>query len=106
MVASERVQVRDNLPFSVRTGRLVVMGTGDIVANDRIANEGNLAFFLNAVNWTVERDTQLNIPARPIERFQLSLNQLELTKLRYSLLLGLPALAAALGLFVYWSRRS
>ncbi|MBP9914089.1 MAG: GldG family protein [Opitutaceae bacterium] len=106
MVASERVPVRDNLPFSVRTGRLVAMGTGDLVANDRIANEGNLAFFLNAVNWAVERDTQLNIPARPIERFQLSLNQLELTKLRYSLLLGLPALAAALGLFVYWSRRS
>lgn len=106
MVASERVQIRDNLPFSVRTGRLVVMGTGDMVANYRIASEGNLAVFLNAVNWSVERDAQLNIPVRPIERFQLSLNQRELTQLRYSLLLGLPALAALLGLFVYWSRRS
>jgi ABC-type uncharacterized transport system involved in gliding motility auxiliary subunit len=106
MVASERTQVRDNLPFSVRTGRLVVIGTGDFVANDRIASEGNLWLFLNTVNWSIERDTQLNIPARPIERFQLSLNQRELTKLRYSLLLALPAAAALLGLFVYWSRRS
>ncbi len=106
IVASERVQIRDNLPFSVRSGRLVAIGTDDMVTNQRIASEGNLALFLNAVNWTVERDTQLNIPARPIQRYQLSLNQLELTRLRFSLLLVLPAIAAALGLFVYWSRRN
>ena len=106
IVASERVQVRDNLPFSVLTGRLVVLGTGDLVVNQRLASEGNLTLFLNAVNWAVTRDTQLNIPARPIERFQLSLNQRELTQLRYSLMIGLPAVAALLGLFVYWSRRN
>lgn len=106
IVASERVQIRDNLPFSVRSGRLIAIGTDDMVTNQRIASEGNLTLFLNAVNWAVERDTQLNIPARPIQRFQLSLNQLELTRLRVSLLLVLPAIAAALGLFVYWSRRN
>ena len=58
------------------------------------------------MNWAVTRDTQLNIPARPIERFQLSLNQRELTQLRYSLMIGLPAVAALLGLFVYWTRRN
>ena len=62
--------------------------------------------FLNAVNWAVARDTQLNVPARPIERFQLSLNQRELTRLRYSLMVALPAAAALLGLLVYWSRRN
>jgi hypothetical protein len=106
IVASERVQIRDNLPFSVRSGRLVAIGTDDMVTNQRIASEGNLALFLNTVNWAVERDTQLNIPARPIQRYQLSLNQLELTRLRFSLLLVLPGIAAALGLFVYWSRRN
>lgn len=106
MVASERVQARDNLPFSVRTGRLIAIGTGDFVVNQRLASEGNLSFFLNAVNWAVERDAQLNIPARPIERFQLSLNQRELTRLRYSLMLALPAATALLGLLVYWSRRN
>lgn len=106
IVASERVQVRDNLPFSVRTGRLVVIGTDNLVVNQRLATEGNLTFFLNAVNWAVARDTQLNVPARPIERFQLSLNQRELTRLRYSLMVALPAAAALLGLLVYWSRRN
>ncbi len=106
VVASERVQVRNNLPFSVRSGRLVVIGTDDLVANYRIAGAGNLNLFLNAVNWAIDRDTQLNVPTRPIERFQLSLSQAELLKLRFTLIFGLPLAAALLGLFVYWSRRN
>lgn len=106
VVASERVSVRDNLPFSVRGGRVVVFGTGDLVANNRIADVANQNIFLGAVNWTVDRDTQFNIPARPIERFQLSLSAGELSRLRYTLLLALPAAAALLGLLVYWTRRS
>ena len=105
VVASERVSVRDNLPFSVRGGRVVVFGTGELIANDRIALEANENIFLSAVNWTVDRDSQFNIPARPIERFQLSLSAGELTRLRYSLLLALPSAAALLGLIVYWTRR-
>ncbi|MSU68000.1 MAG: ABC transporter, partial [Opitutaceae bacterium] len=57
------------------------------------------------VNWTVDRDTQLNVPARPIERFQLSLSADVFLKLRYALLFILPGLAALLGLAVYWARR-
>jgi hypothetical protein len=36
VVASERVSVRDNLPFSIRGGRLVVFGTGDMISNHRL----------------------------------------------------------------------
>ena len=104
--ASERVAARDNLPFSVRTGRLVVFGTGDLIDNARIANEGVLNFFLGAVNWTLDSDNQLNIPARPIERFQLSLSAREHEDLRYCLMFFLPGAAALLGLIVYWPRRS
>ena len=63
------------------------------------------AAFLNAVNWTVDRDYQLNIPPRPIEQFQLSLNAGDFMKLRYALLLGLPGSTLLLGLLVYWTRR-
>lgn len=105
-VASERVSVRDNLPFSVRGGRLVVFGTGDLIGNNRIADFANLNIFLSAVNWSVDRDAQFNIPARPIERFQLSLSAGELSRLRYSLLLVLPSVAGLLGLLVYWTRRT
>jgi hypothetical protein len=104
-VASERVAVRDNLPFSVRGGKMVVFGTGDMIANARV-DLGNLAIFLNAVNWTVDRDRQLSIPPRPVERFQLALSAADFTRLRYTLLLVLPAGTMLLGLLVYWTRRT
>lgn len=104
-VASERLGVRDNLPFSVRGGKLVVFGTGDLVANARI-DHGNFAVFLNSVNWTVDRDRQLSIPPRPVERFQLSLSAADFTRLRFALLLVLPGGAMLLGLIVYWTRRA
>ncbi len=105
VVASERVSVRDNLPFSVRGGRLVVFGTGDLVSNQRIVNYGNLPVFLNTVNWCVDRDHLLNVPPRPIERFQLALSAAEFERLRYALLLGLPGATFLLGVIVYWTRR-
>ncbi len=106
VVASERVSVRDNLPFSVRGGRLVVFGTGDMISNQRVTYSGNFPVFLGAVNWAVDRDHQLSVPARPIERFQLALSADAFMKLRYALVLGLPGATLLLGLLVYWSRRS
>ena len=103
-VSSERVTA-GALPFSVPGGRLVVIGSGDIFANRRLGDSGALALCLSAVNWAVDRDDQLHIPPRPIERFQLSLSQEELAKLRLGLLLLLPGAVALLGVMVYWTRR-
>ena len=105
MVISERLKPA-NLPLSVRGGRLAVIGTADLVSNDRIITVGNLNLFLATVNWAVEREIKLNIPVRPIERFQLALSAEELVRLRLGLLLGLPGLVAATGLVVYWTRRN
>ncbi|PTX90662.1 DUF4350 domain-containing protein [Opitutus sp. ER46] len=105
VVASERVAPRGNLAFSVRAGRVVVFGSGDFVANQRINTAGNEALFLSAVNWAVERDAQLNVPARPIQRFQLSLSAADLNRLNYTLWFALPGTMALLGLIVYWTRR-
>ncbi len=105
-VASERLQARSDLPFSVRGGRLVVFGCADLASNSRLTAAGNQTIFFNAINWTVDRDTQLAIPPRPVERFQLSLSQQELVRLRYCLLFIVPGVVAVFGLMVYWSRRS
>lgn len=104
-VASERVAPRGNLAFTVRAGRVVVFGSGDFVANYRIGTGGNEAIFLNAINWAIERDRQLNVPARPIERFQLSVSAADLNRLNYTLWFALPGAAALLGIIVYWARR-
>lgn len=105
-VASERVTPPKNLPFSVRGGRLVVFGNADFASNDRIQLSGNRAFLLSAVDWCVDREVQLNTPPRPIRHYQLTLSQQQIIRLRYSLLLILPGIAALLGLLVYWTRRT
>ncbi len=106
MVVSERLKPANNLPLSVKGGRLALFGTSDLVTNNRIFNPGNLNLFLATVNWTVDRDTQLNIPARPIQRFALTLSQEELVRLRLGLLLAVPGAVALLGFIVYWTRRN
>lgn len=106
MVISERLKPANNLPLSVRGGRLAVVGTADLVTNNRIFNPGNLNLFLATVNWTVDRDTKLNILARPIQLYALTLSQEELVRLRLGLLLAIPGVVAFLGLFVYWTRRN
>lgn len=105
-VASERITPPKDLPFSVRGGRLVLLGNADFAANARISAPGNLTLALNAVEWCVDRDVQLNTPPRPIQRYQINLSQAELARLRLSLLVVLPGLAALIGLGVYWTRRS
>ncbi len=105
MVISERLKPA-NLPLSVKGGRLAVIGTADLVTNDRIITVGNLNLFLATINWAVDRDTQLNIPVRPIQRFQLALSAEELVRLRLGLLLIVPGIVALIGLAVYWTRRN
>ena len=104
-VVSEHVTVRDNLTFTVPRGRLIVFGTGDLIANVRFANAGVLDLLMGAVNWMVDRTTQLRVAPHPIQRFELSLSERELSNLRRSLLFALPGAAALLGLIVYWTRR-
>ena len=85
---------------------IVVFGTGDAVSNRRLGFYGNFDGFLGAVNWAVDRERQLNVPARPIERFQLALSAAELQRLNYTLWFGLPGATLLLGLVVYWTRRA
>lgn len=105
MVISERLKPANNLPLSVRGGRLAVVGSADVVTNNRIINVGNLNLFLATVNWAVDRDTQLNIPPRPIQRFQLALSQDEQMRLRLGLFFIVPGTVGLIGLLVYWTRR-
>lgn len=105
IMLSERTGAANELNFSLPRGRVIVFG-GDVFSNDRLANPANRTLILNAINWIINRDTQLNVPARPIDRYQLTLSQSDLGRLRLSLLFIAPGIAAALGLLVYWTRRN
>jgi len=109
VTASERRAARkiaDIESFSIPSGRLVAYGSADWIANGRLGVIGNLPFFMSAINWTTDRDIELNVPARPIAKFQLSLTAQQIQRLRISLVFALPGIAALLGTVVYWTRRN
>lgn len=101
---SER-QFSSHLPISIPGGRLMVFGTSDFVSNNRIGALGNLTLFLNAINWATDRDSMVNIPPRPIDSMQLVLSREKTNRLRLSMLVLFPGVAAFCGIIVYWIRR-
>jgi ABC-type uncharacterized transport system involved in gliding motility auxiliary subunit len=105
VTAAERVKAKNDLRFSVPVGRIVAFGSADFAANGRLRAGANAAIVLATLNWLVDRDPLLNVPDRPVERFQLALSRDRLRHLRYMLLFAVPGAAALLGLLVYWTRR-
>lgn len=94
------------LPFSVRSGRLLVFGSSSFFTNERFNTLGNSMLAVSTVNWSLNRLSQVNVPPRKMEKFQLTLSEPQLARLRLALLLAVPGAVALLGLVVYWSRRS
>ncbi len=92
------------LGISLPTGRLVVIGNSDFIANNRLGAFGNQTLFLNAVNWALDRSRLLNVPSRPIKSHQIVLSTSDLHRLLLYFSI-LPTLAAAAGGIVFLIRR-
>lgn len=102
---SER-QVDSTLGISLPGGKLTVFGTSNFISNQRIQASGNLYLILNAINYSVDRYTRLNIPPRPIKKVKLDLSIEQLHLARYLIWFAPPAVIGFLGLLVYISRRN
>lgn len=95
---------RVSSPFlSIAGGRLVVIGSSQVISNKQITSVGNHMFIFNTINWCLDRDKLLTIPPRPIERVQISLTREDLNQIG-ALLLSLPAGITLFGLAIYWIR--
>ncbi len=102
---SER-KVDSSLGISLPGGKLTVVGTSNFISNQRIQASGNLYLILNAINYSVDRYTRLNIPPRPIKKVKLDLSIEQLHLARYLIWFAPPAVLGLLGLLVYISRRN
>lgn len=102
---SER-QVDSSLGISLPGGKLIVIGTSNLISNQRIHSSGNLYLILNAVNYAVDRHTRLNIPPRPIRKVKLDLSIEQLHLARYLIWFGPPAVIGLFGLLIYLARRN
>ncbi|MEP0775485.1 MAG: GldG family protein [Acidobacteriota bacterium] len=85
--------------------RLVVVGDADFLTNDYLVNAGNRSFALNAVGWLVQREAALGIAPRQPEQVSLFLSQAQMRTITLISLVGLPGLAIAVGVIVWWRRR-
>jgi ABC-type uncharacterized transport system involved in gliding motility auxiliary subunit len=98
-VASESEKDKEN------GWRMVAFGNSYFIDNGELANAGNLNLGLNAVNWLAKHEQSLGIAPRAPEQVQLLLSASQMRTVTLISLLGLPALAMALGGVVWWRRR-
>jgi len=87
-------------------GRLVVIGTSQIAANQRLNRGGNRAFVTQCAAWLTDRDRAISLPARAEGEYQLNATASDFwaLALRFSLI---PLAILAVGLAVsVWRRRS
>ena len=88
-----------------RPGRLVVFGDSDFASNAQLSSVGNPTLLLNALNWLVERENLLAIPAKKADQIQLNLTRRDLSTIYLIVLVALPLASLSVGVAVYLRRR-
>lgn len=102
-VAVERGPV-PGVHVQIRPTRLVVFGDSDFAANGGLMG-ANADLFLNAANWLLDRQELLALPPRTLDEIQVVLDARQLRRLFLAVVVCLPGLVAAAGLWVAWRRR-
>ena len=84
--------------------RMVVVGTSSFVDNGSLAG-GNLDFFMNAVNWLLQREQLIAVGPKVPEEFHLDMSVEQVRAVYGLVIVGMPLAVAVLGLFVWTKRR-
>lgn len=85
--------------------RLVVYGDYDFATDSQIGNAANGVLLLNSFNWLVQREQLIDIEGKKPEQTSLSMTQSQLWNVYLLVLLVMPGLAVAAGIWVYRIRR-
>ena len=94
----------NELGLRIPSGRLVVFGDENFIANKWYNRLGNAKLVLNAVNWLFDENNMLNIAPRRLDTYSLSLSRSDTAGLAWRF--SVPALCAAfVCLAVFIARR-
>ena len=85
--------------------RLVVIGDSDFATNSLLSLSGNPTMLANTFNWLLDRQKLLGIGPKKPEQVRMTLTPGQLSGITWLVLAGLPALAIAAGVAVYYRRR-
>lgn len=88
-----------------KKGRLVVVGNSRFAAAGSLESAGNANLFLNAIHWLTGAEKRIGIAPKTPEQASLSLTQAQVRRISLFAILGLPAMAVILGIWVWYRRR-
>jgi ABC-type uncharacterized transport system involved in gliding motility auxiliary subunit len=88
-----------------KEGRFVTTGTSLLAANNYLGFQGNRDLVMNMMNWLSADENLISIRPKPPESQQLNLTALQMRKLLFGGVLGLPLVIIATGITVWWRRR-
>lgn len=85
--------------------RLLVIGNSRFAANGNVNNGGNANLFLNAVGWLAGQERLVGIAPKTPEQAALTLTRSQVNRIGLFAILGMPAFAIVLGVWVWYRRR-
>jgi ABC-type uncharacterized transport system involved in gliding motility auxiliary subunit len=88
-----------------RGQRVVVVGTGEFLANAYLGNLGNLDLGVNIINWLAGDDRMITIQPRPAPDSSLDIEPFTLYVIAFTFLLALPLAFTITGVVIWWRRR-
>jgi gliding motility-associatede transport system auxiliary component len=88
-----------------KKGKVVAVGNSRFAANGALGNAGNANFLLNSIHWLTGSEKQIGIAPKTPEQASLSLTQSQVRRIGLFSVVGLPALAILLGVWVWYRRR-
>ncbi len=84
--------------------RMVVIGTSRFVDNSSLGG-GNLDFFMNSLNWLLQREQLMAVSPKVPDEFRLDMSPNQQRAVYALVIGGLPLLVAMIGIVVWLSRR-
>jgi hypothetical protein len=85
--------------------RVVVVGSGEFLANSFAGNGGNVELGLNMLNWLSSDERLISLSPRPSKDSKLALTETQLISISLGFLIILPLLLAGTGGYLWWKRR-
>jgi ABC-type uncharacterized transport system involved in gliding motility auxiliary subunit len=90
---------------SIGVTRLVVVGTSRFVDNSSLSG-GNLDFFMNSLNWLLQREQLVAVGPKMPEEFRLDMSPNQQRAVYALVIGGMPLAVAIIGVAVWLRRRS
>lgn len=89
-------KVRSKHGIDIPGGKLIAVGNSSLFCNLGLTQNGNRTLFSNATHWLLDENEFLDVPPKPLRRYEMSLGSEEYRSLLYHLAL-VPGLVALIG---------